>query len=777
MNNSELLAGLNRGWQFIPLSGKRPIPKKWQLGASSEQERTENSLAVQQHFDNGGNVGLVCGKPSGVIVIDIDTHSGAVMTPDDFPRTWTAITGKGGRHLYFKRPDIEFIGNAVKGVFHGGFVDIRGDGGQVVFVGCVHPETGQTYTWAPGMSPSDLPLAEFPSSTLEAIKAKDTPPPVQRGEYAPWQGTGIHPWVAAMLRNIAGKLASTTEGRNNALNSAALILGHYCPQYLSESDIESALMDAMQANGYIASDGIYSTRATIASGLEAGMREPQHPPAPRQREIVPCEVQEYDYNVIAEAESKRQETALTRSDASPRNEKIDLPGTRPEILANAVLETRKKFRHARYRGEWHVFDGGSYLPVSTEWMAAHCRRVLEKCRAPEIKKGEETGNIIPVCVKNQTIAECLGSLIARDGVMLGDIQDAPMWRGAVDHAHRPADCFPMANGCYDVARFEFLGPRPDLFVVGHADYAFDPMASDPVEWKKFLNEILGHDPKAILCLQEWFGYQLQSTVPHHKALYIWGPKRAGKGTIASVLSALVGAKATTAPTLDQLAENFGMQPLIGRRVAIVGDARFVGKNVATTTERLLGIIANDQQSVARKNKENWSGRLNIKFTIMSNDLPKLRDDSATIMSRFIFLELKKSFYGSEDLKLVERLLSEMPGIFAWSLEGLERLRHQGRFTEPENHQETAEEMEASAAPVKAFISECCIVEENAREGAKFLYKKYREWCLEGGSHPLSSEYFGRQMASCGFKARRHRDEGDRLYSHFGVRFATEMDAV
>jgi putative DNA primase/helicase len=56
-----------------------------------------------------------------------------------------------------------------------------------------------------------------------------------------------------------------------------------------------------------------------------------------------------------------------------------------------------------------------------------------------------------------------------------------------------------------------------------------------------------------------------------------GPKRGGKGTIGRVLTALLGAHHLAAPTLASLSTNFGLQPLIGRPLALISDARLSTK--------------------------------------------------------------------------------------------------------------------------------------------------------------------------------------------------------
>ena len=74
------------------------------------------------------------------------------------------------------------------------------------------------------------------------------------------------------------ELASTAAGnRNEKLNAIAFRLGRMIARgWLNRAAVEGALIGAMYANGYVASDGIKVTEATLRSGLDAGEKEP-HP--------------------------------------------------------------------------------------------------------------------------------------------------------------------------------------------------------------------------------------------------------------------------------------------------------------------------------------------------------------------------------------------------------------------------------------------------------------------------------------------------------------------
>jgi putative DNA primase/helicase len=177
-------------------------------------------------------------------------------------------------------------------------------------------------------------------------------------------------------------------------------------------------------------------------------------------------------------------------------------------------------------------------------------------------------------------------------------------------------------------------------------------------------------------------------------LLVVGPKRAGKGTIARVLTALVGQVNVAGPTLSSLASNFGLSQLVDKPVAIISDARFSGRSAeqAVIVERLLSISGEDTLTLDRKNREHLTVKLPCRFTILTNELPRLTDASAALPSRLLVLQLTRSWYGQEDTELAQRLLQERGGIFLWAVGGLRRLRQRGRFFQPTSGQETANRM-------------------------------------------------------------------------------------
>lgn len=102
-------------------------------------------------------------------------------------------------------------------------------------------------------------------------------------------------WARRALEAEAAIVAGAMNGtRNTTLNNAALKLGHKVASgYLQAAEVEAALMEAAQRSGLAQEDGPEAVRATIRSGLTAGLQEPEHPqdrpdfrPAPRGPTII-----------------------------------------------------------------------------------------------------------------------------------------------------------------------------------------------------------------------------------------------------------------------------------------------------------------------------------------------------------------------------------------------------------------------------------------------------------------------------------------------------------
>ena len=232
-----------------------------------------------------------------------------------------------------------------------------------------------------------------------------------------------------------------------------------------------------------------------------------------------------------------------------------------------------------------------------------------------------------------------------------------------------------------------------------------------------------------------------------KAFLVIGPKRSGKRTIARILRSLLGSGNVAGPTLSGLGRNFGLAPLIGKPPAIISDARLSGRaNQQIIAERLLAITGDDALTIDRKYQSAWTGRLPTRFMILTNELPRLSDASGALASRFVVLTLRRSFYGTEDHGLTERLLAELPRILNWAMDGRDRHAARGHFVQPASPRQAIEALEDLGSPIGAFLRGQCIVDPGRCVEFGRLFNAWKAWCDDQGrDHPGTVQAFGRDL--------------------------------
>ncbi|HUU97490.1 MAG TPA: bifunctional DNA primase/polymerase [Phycisphaerae bacterium] len=267
--------GYGLGWSFTPLNGKTPKLPAWQA-----QPRESLEQALQ--WAGEGNVGLRTGQTSGVIVIDVDSYKGADCSSLELPATVTAYTGRDGMHLYYlcSKP-LHCSASRL-----GRFIDVKGDGGQVVFPGSIHPETHEPYVWAEGYEPWSIEVAELPDriyGLLEAPRGPVAAAGMSDSSKPPATTPAGHPraprasryerYAQTALKLEVHAVDSARDGtRNDALNKAAFSMGTLVGgTFIDRVTVETQLRQAALAAGL----ELHEIEATLRSGLDAGEKEPR----------------------------------------------------------------------------------------------------------------------------------------------------------------------------------------------------------------------------------------------------------------------------------------------------------------------------------------------------------------------------------------------------------------------------------------------------------------------------------------------------------------------
>ncbi len=263
-----------KGWRVFPVKtgGKTPQIRGWREKATTDQ------LQIARWWKTWpqANIGIATGSTSGVWVLDVDIHkqpgdeSLATLEAEhgELPPGVVALTGSGGAHHYFVMPDGVDVRNA-QDIRPG--LDVRGTGGFIVAPPSVHA-SGRCYEWE--ISSTDH-LTKAPEWLIRLVQKKVTRD-ADHLDTAPTFTSKTTDVGNAILQTEARAVTAQTSGRNQHLNRASYTIGRYVGGgEIAREDAETALWSAAmicRQNGW--GDQDHEIRATIKSGLDAGIRSP-----------------------------------------------------------------------------------------------------------------------------------------------------------------------------------------------------------------------------------------------------------------------------------------------------------------------------------------------------------------------------------------------------------------------------------------------------------------------------------------------------------------------
>lgn len=735
------IAYARRGWSVIPIPhrSKNPGFRDWQ------QLRLQADDLANRFNGRPQNIGVLTGEPSKWLVdVDLDHPRAVDLAPQFLPVT-AAIFGRSGkpRSHWLYRVSAPLATKKFRSKSAGMVVEVRSTGAQTVFPPSTH-ESGESIRWdqedhEPATVEPGLLLACV-QRLADAVKVElgekqpapkknrtnALPPPTQSGTITVDPDERSARCLAAMLRI---RITDQRDGSHRLFVSACRAVEH---------DLDDA--------------------TALATVRKYACRMP-FPRSWNDDEII---------RRVRDAEGQcRRGQALVR-DAEGC---IALGGHDP-LTGRLVLSPKRTLPTAEaFIRDFHLHPDGRaiqfYAGVLLEWRDNRYCEVEDNAVKGRLQvwlheslryifnRRTEEFELVDYESNHGTINSALESI--RACTHLPATVVSPSWLGETPKGLLPSEILPCQSTLLHLPTMQHYPATPQFFTVNALEFDPDPAAPLPTCWYEFLHQLFNDDTESLDLLQEWFGYCLTGDTSQQKMLLVVGPKRSGKGTIARVLARLIGKGNVSGPTTSSLAGPFGLQPLIGKTLAIVSDARFHGENIATVVERLLCISGEDTLTVDRKHTTSVTMKLPTRFMFLTNEFPRLTDSSGALAGRFEILRLTKSFYGQEDTGLTNRLLNEMPGILNWAIAGWRRLRERGHFVMPTSVRDVAQEIEDLSSPVSAFVRDACIVGAGHRVSVDSLYDAWKRWCEgEGRQAVTTKQTFGRDLnaAIAGISRRR-----------------------
>ena len=318
--------------------------------------------------------------------------------------------------------------------------------------------------------------------------------------------------------------------------------------------------------------------------------------------------------------------------------------------------------------------------------------------------------------------------------------------------------FNTESGTIDLRTGELRKHRREDLITKCPPVTYDPTATCPT-FNAFLTTIFEGNRDLMQFVQRAVGYSLTGNTREQVIFIAHGTGRNGKSTFTTTLLSLLGEYGQQTPTETLMVKRGDSIPndlarLKGTRLV----AAMESDEGRRLSEALIKQLSGGDRIPARFMRSEWfEFQPTFKIWLATNHKPVIRGTDLAIWRRIRLVPFTVTISEQEeDKQLGEKLQAEFPGILRWAVEGCLAWQQHGLGMPEAVKNATAgyrEEMDV----LGAWVAECCVIEPNAKAGAKELYASYTAWCEAGGERALSQRAFGLQLGERGFE--RYRGTG------------------
>jgi P4 family phage/plasmid primase-like protien len=312
----------------------------------------------------------------------------------------------------------------------------------------------------------------------------------------------------------------------------------------------------------------------------------------------------------------------------------------------------------------------------------------------------------------------------------------------------------VPNGTLDLRTGELREHRREDLLTKMAGAGYHPGAEAPL-WTATLERVLP-SPALRTFFKKLCGYAITGDVSEHILAVLYGTGANGKSTSLNALLEAAGDYGMqSAP--DLLVAKKGAHPtevadLFGKRLVAsieVEDGRRLAESLV---KQLTG---GDKVRARRMRQDFWQFDPTHKVFMAVNHKPEVRGTDTAIWRRIRLIPFTETIPpGEQDKHLPEKLRGELSGILAWAVEGCLEWQREG-LQAPEEVRKATGQYRSEMDVIGAFLQDECEIGPNYREPFTTVYKRYEEWCEEGGERAETRRKFNARLKERGsFETRR-----------------------
>ena len=340
-----------------------------------------------------------------------------------------------------------------------------------------------------------------------------------------------------------------------------------------------------------------------------------------------------------------------------------------------------------------------------------------------------------------------------------------------DELDVPADRWDTAEGVlglpdgrvWDTALGTPREARPDEFVSKRLGAMPEP--GEPAVWLQHLGEVFAAHPQAedvVAWLRWWLRYSLGTSCTDESIVFLDGPPRSGKSTLAESWLAAVGGYGVVRGG-DRLAGD-GLQHkqwlagLAGARVVLVGE---IPKGGRWDVANINSLASGEVLEANRMRQDSMEFRSVSKLLITGNHRPSAAAGSG-FWRRLRLLECRSPPVTPDPTRKAQ-IRNELGRILHWALTGPEHADVPATITN------AVAEYRAESDSLAGWFEACVEEDAGACETVKAVWQNYRRFCAGVPVDPLSEAAFGRELSERFGTSVRTRVDGKQARVRYGLR--------
>lgn len=296
---------------------------------------------------------------------------------------------------------------------------------------------------------------------------------------------------------------------------------------------------------------------------------------------------------------------------------------------------------------------------------------------------------------------------------------------------------------------------PEDYLTRRASVLPDPEMPMPV-WDKFLTFITEGDEEYIAFLQRMCGYCLTGSTVEQVLFFVYGDGGNGKSVFVEVLARILSHyhQVAAMETFIDTGRTSHPTDLAMLRASRLVTAQETEQGRRWNESRIKQLTGGDQITARFMRQDFFTYTPQFKLVISGNHKPSLKSVDQAMRRRMRLLPFVRKVPDDEiDLQLLDKLLAEAPGIFAWMIRGCLSWQREGLGSCAKVDAATTDYLREEDA-IGNWISDCCVLSSGEFESSAKLFESWKCYAEAANEHAGNKKTFGQALLKRGFLSSR-----------------------